>query len=138
MSDISSLLYPCPQALQRAELERLHRALAAAHRLRDLAVALPVDEAHVDDAPLVVGQPVDQLNQPRPLFDFNEAGLPGLPFGLRDIVQRRAAGRGAEGALVALTETVAVPLRGLYQAASRRQFSCAEHSHVHLHWLSLA
>src|SRR4029077_3984901 len=57
------------QALERAELELLHRALRAPERVGDLANTFLLDEALQHDAPLVARQATDEIGQHDPAAD---------------------------------------------------------------------
>ena len=56
-------LQPCSQALQRPALQLLDRAVGSAEYLRHFVNASPLPEPQLDDSPLIVGEPIDELKQ---------------------------------------------------------------------------
>ncbi len=70
--------HPRPQILKAAELKLLHGPFGASEFLRDFADAFLLGEAHLDDAALVCGKPLDEPEESRALFDFFEVNLAGL------------------------------------------------------------
>src|SRR3972149_407217 len=77
-ASIMALTNPRPEALDSAELERLHGALAPAHSLCYLFAALLLSEPHYDHLALLSWQTVDHLEELYPLLHFDEARLPGF------------------------------------------------------------
>src|SRR5260370_27619312 len=59
-----------PQALQSAELQLFHRALATGEFLRNFPNAILLDETLINDSSLIVGKFLDQPKQASPMFDL--------------------------------------------------------------------
>ncbi len=83
-----------PEIVQRSELKLLDRALAAAEHARDLRDTLLLGKSHRDHAPLVVGEFIDHLKQPRAMLE-----LLGRRLGLRVVRMLAARANGMRRAI---------------------------------------
>src|SRR5438445_825582 len=78
-SSLMDVPHASSQALERAELKLLHRALRAPERLGDLPKALLLDEAGQDDAPLILGQTADEVGEHRSVVGVVRSSVGGRP-----------------------------------------------------------
>src|SRR5438132_2055195 len=76
-SSLMDVPHASPQALERAELKLLHRALRAPERLGDLPKALLLDEARDDDALLIAGQTADEVGEHRSVVGVGRSSVVG-------------------------------------------------------------